>query len=34
MQSVATIGDATLIAYDNNLPILSTDPWFGDEDDA
>ena len=34
MQSVATIGNATLIAYDNNLPILSTDPWFGDEDDA
>ena len=26
--------NATLIAYDNNLPILSTDPWFGDEDDA
>ncbi|MBT3992870.1 MAG: MBL fold metallo-hydrolase [Gammaproteobacteria bacterium] len=34
MQSIATIGNATLIAYDNNLPILSTDPWFGDEDDA
>ena len=34
MQSLSTIGNATLIAYDNNLPILSTDPWFGDEDDA
>ena len=34
MQSVTTIGNATLIAYDNNLPVLTTDPWFGDEDDA
>ena len=34
MSSLATIGNATLIAYDNNLPILSTDPWFGDEDSA
>ena len=34
MQSVATIGNATLIAYDNSVPILTTDPWFGDEDDA
>ena len=34
MQSVATIGNATLIAYANSAPILSTDPWFGDEDDA
>ncbi len=34
MQSIATIGNATLIAYENFLPILSTDPWFGDEDDA
>tara|TARA_E500000178_G_scaffold343833_1_gene391197 strand:+ start:1248 stop:2606 length:1359 start_codon:yes stop_codon:yes gene_type:complete len=34
MQNVATIGNATLIAYDNSVPILSTDPWFGDEDDA
>ena len=34
MQSIATIGNATLIAYENSVPILSTDPWFGDEDDA
>jgi len=34
MQSVTTIGNATLIAYDDNLPVLTTDPWFGDEDDA
>jgi L-ascorbate metabolism protein UlaG (beta-lactamase superfamily) len=34
MQSISTIGNATLIAYDNQVPILSTDPWFGDEDHA
>ena len=34
MQHVATIGNATLIAYDDFVPILTTDPWFGDEDDA
>ena len=34
MQSISTIGNATLIAYDDGLPILSTDPWFGDEDHA
>ena len=34
MQHLATIGNATLIAYDDFVPILSTDPWFGDEDDA
>jgi len=34
MQSISTIGNATLIAYDQHAPILSTDPWFGDEDDA
>ena len=34
MQSISTIGNATLIAYDHGDPILSTDPWFGDEDDA
>jgi L-ascorbate metabolism protein UlaG (beta-lactamase superfamily) len=28
-----TIGNATLIAYDDG-PVLATDPWFGDEDDA
>ena len=34
MQSISTIGNATLIAYDQYAPVLSTDPWFGDEDDA
>ena len=34
MQSVSTIGNATLIAYDNSVPVLSTDPCFGDEDHA
>jgi hypothetical protein len=33
MLGVKTIGNATLIAYDGG-PILATDPWFGDEDDA
>ena len=33
MIGLATIGNATLIAYDD-IPILSTDPWFGDEDPA
>jgi hypothetical protein len=33
MQAVAMTGNATLIAYDNE-PILSTDPWMGDEDPA
>ena len=28
MQGVQTIGNATLIAYDD-APILSTDPWMG-----
>ena len=28
MIGVQTIGNATLIAHDNN-PILSTDPWMG-----
>ena len=28
MLGAQTIGNATLIAYDN-LPILSTDPWLG-----
>ena len=30
---ISTIGNATLIAYDNK-PILATDPWFGDSDPA
>ena len=29
MIGAQTIGNATVIAYDNN-PILSTDPWLGD----
>jgi hypothetical protein len=33
MLGVKTVGNATLIAYDG-VPILATDPWFGDEDDA
>ena len=34
MSTVATIGNATLIAYDELIPIITTDPWFGDEDHA
>ena len=30
---VKTIGNVTLIAYDE-VPILATDPWLGDDDDA
>jgi hypothetical protein len=33
MIGISTIGNATLIAYDNK-PILATDPWFGDSDPA
>ena len=33
MIGLATIGNATIIAYDNK-PVLSTDPWIGDEDSA
>ena len=33
MIGLATIGNATIIAYDEK-PILSTDPWIGDEDPA
>ncbi len=33
MIGISTIGNATLIAYDDS-PILSTDPWFGDSDPA
>jgi len=33
MLGVSTIGNAILIAYDDN-PILATDPWFGDEKPA
>ena len=31
MLGLSTIGNATLIAYDDQ-PILATDPWFGDID--
>ena len=34
MQSISTIGNAIFIAYDDDVPVLSTDPWFGDEDHA
>ncbi len=33
MLGLSTIGNATLIAYDDQ-PILATDPWFGDIDPA
>jgi hypothetical protein len=33
VQKVATTGNATLIAYDGK-PLLTTDPWFGDEEPA
>ena len=33
MNGICTIGNATLIAYDDK-PILATDPWFGDSDPA
>ena len=33
MIGVATIGNATIIGYDDK-PIISTDPWIGDEDPA
>lgn len=33
MLGVRTIGNATLIAYEDR-PILATDPWLGGEDDA
>ena len=33
MIGVSTIGNATLIAYDNK-PVLATDPWFGDTNPA
>ena len=33
MLGLSTIGNATLIAYDDQ-PILATDPWFGDVDPA
>jgi len=32
--TLTSIGNATLIFKENNKPILSTDPWLGDEDPA
>ena len=32
-QKITTTGNATIIAYDD-LPIIATDPWYGDEDSA
>ena len=32
--TLTSIGNATLIFKENNNPILSTDPWLGDEDPA
>ena len=34
MASLATIGNATLLTYEGNQPILSADPWLGEEDEA
>ena len=33
MQKITTTGNATFIAYDN-VPIIATDPWYGDQDPA
>lgn len=32
-QKLTTTGNATIIAYDNK-PVITTDPWIGDEDSA
>ena len=34
MASLATIGNATLLTYEGNQPILTADPWLGEEDEA
>ena len=33
MQKIATTGNATIIVYDE-VPLLATDPWIGDEEPA
>ena len=32
--SLTTTGNATAIVCENNKPIIATDPWLGEEDDA
>ena len=32
--SLTTTGNATAIVCENNKPIIATDPWLGDEDNA
>ena len=34
MAKITTIGNATLIAYEEDRPIIAADPWFGEDDDA
>jgi len=34
MIGTKTIGNATMLCYDNEVPILTTDPWFGHKDPA
>ncbi len=34
MAIIKTIGNATLLAYEANKPILVADPWMGEEDEA
>ena len=34
MASITTIGNATLLAYEKSKPILTADPWLGEEDEA
>ena len=34
MASITTIGNAALITYEANKPILVADPWLGEEDEA
>lgn len=34
MLYVKTIGNTTLVAYDNQRCVLATDPWMGEQDYA